>query len=160
MRLYLIHRKYYLDYLRAQKAVEQIVDEQEILMQRLQPKSSLSEHEREHLPSNPTGGGGRVNKAEEYVISMEQLMIKARLAEAKAVLNNRKILLDQKEEELRKSKDIYNIIYTLKWVDNLKPELIIQESGYSRSQVYNIINQLTAQLERSNYDEGTTGKSE
>lgn len=144
-----------MDYLRAQKAVEEIIDQQEMLIQRLQPKSSLAEHEREHLPANPTGGGQKVNKAEEYVISMEQLMIKARLAEARAVLNNRKILLDLKEEELRKSRDIFNMIYTLKWVDNLKSELIIEETGYSRSQVYNIINQLERQLERSNDDEGT-----
>ena len=85
-------------------------------------------------------------------------MIKARLAEARALLNNRKILLDLKEEELRKSRDIFNMIYTLKWVDNLKAELIIEETGYSRSQVYNIINQLERQLERSNDDKGTVGK--
>ena len=149
MRLYLIHRKYYLAYLQAQKNVEQILDEHEVLLQRVQPKSSLAEHEREHLPSNPTGGGKKINKAEEYAIQVEERNIRARLKEAKDILFDRKLLLDQKEEELRKSKDIYNQVYTLRWVDGMKVDAIVMETAYSRSQVYNIIRHLERQLERS-----------
>ena len=47
MRLYLMHRKYYIAFLNAQNALESILDEQEVLMQKVQPKSSLAEHERE-----------------------------------------------------------------------------------------------------------------
>lgn len=149
MRLYLIHRKYYLAYLQAQKNVERILDEHEVLLQRVQPKSSLAEHEREHLPSNPTGGGKKINKAEEYAIQVEERNIRARLKEAKDILLDRKLLLDQKEEELRKSKDIFNRVYTLRWVDGMKVDAIVMETGYSRSQVYNIIRHLERQLERS-----------
>ena len=150
MRLYLIHRKYYLKYLQAQKAVEDILDEQEILLQRVQPKSSLAEHEREHMPSSPsTGGRSDSRKAEDYAIEIERRNIRARLDAAKEVMIDRKILLDAKEEELRKSKDIYNMIYTCRFIDGMKADAIVDYTGYSRSQVYNILGHLEKQLERS-----------
>lgn len=150
MRLYLIHRKYYLAFLKAQRNLESILDEQEVLIQRVLPKSSLAEHEREFLPNSPTTGGKALTrKAEEYAIEVERRKIKERLAEAREILSDRKLLLQIKEEELRKSRDIYNMIYTCKWVDGMKAEAIIDTTGYSRSQVYNIINRLEKQLERS-----------
>ena len=148
MRLYQIHRMYYIAYVRAQDTVDEILNEHEVLIQRVQPKSPLAEHEREHLPSNPPAGGTQINKAEEYAIQMEQKNIRERLKYAREVLDDRLVLLKQKEEELRRSKDIYNVIYTLKWVDGMKVESIVDITGYSRSQVYNIIRQLTRQLER------------
>lgn len=148
MRLYLIHRKYYLQYLQAQKIVEDILNEQERLLNKVQPKSTLAEHERDFMPSSPKVGGKRTNKAEEYAIEMERLRIKTRLTEAKALLQDRAMLLDQKEQELRKSRDIYNMIYRCKWVDEMKPEAIVFATGYSRSQVYSILGHLEKQLER------------
>ena len=56
--------------------------------------------------------------------------------------------LEQKEQELRKSRDIYNMIYRCKWVDEMKPEAIVFATGYSRSQVYSILGHLEKQLER------------
>ena len=151
MRLYLEHRKYFLLYLEAQKNLEGILNEYEIISQKVQPKNSLAEHEREFsketiLPAS----GQKVNKADEYVIAMEQRKIRQRLDDAKLILNERKGLLDIKESELRKSRDIYNMIYTLKWVDGIKVDAIVDETGYSRSQVYSIIKRLSKQLERSN----------
>lgn len=147
--MYLIHRKYYLQFMKAQRTLENILNEQELLLQRVQPKSSLAEHEREFLPSSPaTGGKILTRKAEEYAIETERRKIKERLSEAREILSDRKLLLQIKEEELRKSKDIYNMIYTAKWVDGMKADAIVESTGYSRSQVYNIINHLEKQLER------------
>lgn len=150
MRLYLEHRKQYLSYLEAQKKLEDIINEYEIILAKVQPKSSLAEHEREFskeaiLPPS----GKKVNKAEEYAIAMEQRKIRERLSDAKLILQERFNLLDLKEQEIRKSRDIYNRIYTLKWIDGMKAETIIEETGYSRSQVYNIVRHITKQLERS-----------
>lgn len=149
MRLYLIHRKYYIAYLIAQQNVERILNEHEVLLQKVQPKSSLAEHEREFLPTVVSGGGVPVKKAEEYAIEMERRKIRERLEDAKVILDERKVLLDQKEEELRKSKDVYNMVYCAKWVDGKKSDTIVQETGYSRSQIYNIIGHLKTQIERS-----------
>ena len=150
MRLYLIHRRYYKLYLRAQERVEKILNEQEEIFQKVEPKSSLAEHERDYLPNNPsTGGKGLSRKAEEYAIEMERRRIKERLSEAMDILADRRTLMLQKEEELRKSKDIYNMIYTLRWVDGMKPDAIVEATGYSRSQVYSITKQIQRQIERS-----------
>ena len=151
MRLYLEHRGYYLSYLEAQKKLEDIINEYEAILAKVQPKSSLAEHEREFsketiLPPS----GKKINKAEEYAITMEQRKIRERLFDAKLILQERFNLLDLKEQEIRKSKDIYNRIYTLKWIDGMKAETIIEETGYSRSQVYNILKHISKQIERSN----------
>lgn len=149
MRLYLEHRKLYLQYREATQKLENILNEYEIISAKIQPKSSLAEHEREFsketiLPAS----GKKINKAEEYAIAMEQHRIEERLYSAKLILKERTELLKLKEEEIRKSKDIYNMIYTAKWIDGLKPEAIVKQTGYSRSQVYNIVGHLTKQLER------------
>lgn len=149
MRLYLEHRRQYLLFLDAQQRLEQVINEYEVISQKVQPKSALAEHEREFsketiLPAS----GAKVNKAEEYAIAMQQRKIKERLESAELVLKKRSDLLNIKEAELRKSRDIYNMVYTLKWVDGLKADAIVEETGYSRSQVYNIIGHLTKQLER------------
>lgn len=148
MRLYLIHRKYYNSYLNAQRTVEEILDEQEILLQKVQPKSSLANHDREFLPTN-IGAKSDIHKTEAYVIEMERRELRERLSDATDILKERHYLLAQKEEELRKSRDIYNMIYLLKFVDGLKADAIAERTGYSRSQVYNIIGHLNKQLERN-----------
>ena len=150
MRLYLEHRKRYLEFVAAQHTVEQIINEYETIASRIMPKSALAEHEREFsaetiLPPS----GARVNKAEEYTIAMQRARIEERLAAAKTILQERAGLLEIKEAELRKSRDIYNLVYLLKWVDGLKADAIVQETGYSRSQVYSILKHLRKQLERS-----------
>ena len=150
MRLYLEHRRAYLLYVQAQEAYERIINEYEVIAQRIEPRSPLAEHEREFskeaiLPP----AGGKINKAEEYVIALQQARIKERLSAAKVVMQERFDLLSIKEQELRKSRDIYNLVYRLKWVDGLKADAIVQETGYSRSQIYNIIGHITKQIERS-----------
>lgn len=128
--------------------VERVLNEYEVISQKVQPKSSLAEHEREFSPLVVAALGQSINKSEEYVIAMEQHKIEERLHSAKLILQERTELLRLKEEELRRSKSIYNMIYTAKWVDGLKPDAIVRETGYSRSQVYNIINHITKQVER------------
>lgn len=149
MRLYLEHRKQYLLFVDAQNRLEQIINEYDIISQKVQPKSALAEHEREFsketiLPPS----GAKVNKVEEYTIAMQQRHIRERLNDAKLILQERMTLLDIKEQEIRKSRDIYNMIYTLKWIDGLKADAIVEETGYSRSQVYSILKHLKKQLER------------
>lgn len=148
MRLYLEHRKLYLQYKEALQKVENVLNEYEVISAKVQPKSSLSEHEREFSPVVVAAFGQSINKSEEYVIAMEQHKIEERLYSAKLILQERAELLKFKEEEIRKSKDVYNMIYTAKWIDGLKPDAIVKQTGYSRSQVYNILGHLNKQLER------------
>jgi hypothetical protein len=148
MRLYLEHRRRYLEYREAQGRLNSIANELEQIEQKVQPRSTLSEHEREHMPTSPRAQGTPINKAEEYVIALEQSGVYERMRCAKEILEIKTILLEQKEAELRKSRDIYNWVYCLRWVDGMKTDAIIRETGYSRSQVHNILKHLSKQLER------------
>lgn len=148
MRLYLMHREAYLNYLKAQSRVEEILDEREQLIQSVMPKSSLAEHEREFLPTSVPVKGRSVNKAERYAIEMEERLLKTRLEEATDALEHRKLILSERESELRKSHDIYNLVYTAKWIDGKKVEAIVKDTGYSRSQIYHIIGYLTGKVGR------------
>ena len=148
MKLYLIHRAYYLNYLEAQHRLEQILNEQEEMLARVEPKSTLANHEREHMASNPPATGTRTNKTEEYVIEAEKRHIADRLKVARQILQDRELLLKQKEAEIRKSKDIYNVVYVAKYIDGVKADRIYRDTEYSRSQIYNIIGHLKKQMER------------
>lgn len=146
MKEYLTHRQYYLQFLQAQESLRTIIDEREMLFQMTQPKSSVSDTER-------VSGGTRTNKAEEYVIALEQRRIKERTEEAKDILQDRLLLLKQKESEIRKSQDIWTMVYVAKYIDGMKPDRIqrsleYQDVYYSRSQIYEILRHLKKQLER------------
>lgn len=143
---YLEHRKTYLKYLQATQIVQNILDEQTLLFQLTQPKSSVTDGER-------VSGGSVMPKADQYVIGMEEGRIRERLQEAKSILYERQALLSQAEADLRRSEHTYDIIYTARWVDQYnfkRMQKILQSKGvyYSRSQLYNIIKRISRQIER------------
>lgn len=151
MKLYLDHRKYFLAYLSAQRKVERIVDEWAQIAEKANPRCTLAEHEREFIPITVPGGGDKIPKAEQYVLEMERRKIRERLAEAKEIRAERFDLLEQKEDEIRRSADLYDRIYVLKWIEHERPEDIADEVHYSRSQVYKIIGHISAQIERGGF---------
>lgn len=133
--LYPDYKRYALKYLESQKAVDAILDEKALIFQKTQPKSSISENER-------VDGGTRVNKAEEYVIAMEQRHINERLAEAKAIMLDRLDMLRQKESELRVSRDIHDVVYVCKHLDHMKIRQICKITHYSEAQVYRTLKEI------------------
>lgn len=143
---YLRHRKMYLDYLQAQSMVQQILDEDTMLFQLTQPKSSISDRER-------VSGGSVIPKAELYIIRKEEAHINERLTEAHMILHERYDLMHLEEADLRKSKDVYDQVYVAKWIDGYKADKMIKVLRtrgvyYSRSQIYNIMARIRQQIER------------
>lgn len=141
--MYLEHNKQYNEFVQAQNDLQAVIDEYLVVFQKTQPKISYGEH----TSGNPT------NKVEEFVIEVEQKQLRKRMAEAQQVLEAKKILLDIAEEHLRKSRNIYDLIYLKKWVDHKRPKDIYREldlmgMNYSRSHIYVIINRIKAQVDR------------
>lgn len=130
--LYVDYMQYKLRYFESQKIVNDILDEKTLIFQKTQPQSSFSDTER-------VDGGKKVNKTEQYVITMEQRHINERLEEAKAIMRERKALMIQKESELRDSMDIFDIVYILKWFDGLNAKQISKRINYSEAQVYRML---------------------
>ena len=134
---YLEHNKRYCDYLQAQRDLNEVLEEYMIVFQRTQPKGNYSER----ISGSPK------NKTEEYVIELDRRQLNRRIADAKLIIQAKKDLLDMAEEQLRKSKDIYDLIYTKKFVDRKRPKDIYREldlmgMNYSRSHIYEIIKRI------------------
>lgn len=135
--MYLTHNKRYCEYLQAQSDLKEVTDEYEVVFQRTQPKGNYSERV----------SGTPKNKTEEYVIEVERRHLKRRIEDAKEIVETKKFLLDLAEEDLRKSHDIYDLIYTKRWIDHKKPKDIYRELdlmgiSYSRSHIYEIIKRI------------------
>lgn len=82
------------------------------------------------------------NVLEEYVISLEEKDIDAKLDALRQSLSDWEILLEIQEGILRKSPDRYDRIYVLKYLDGCSIKKICKIMNYSRSQLYKILNQI------------------
>lgn len=141
---YLEHRKRYIEYKQAMDDLNQVLEEWILAFQRTQPKISYGDKVQ----------GQASNKIEEYIIEVENRRLKERKEVAEQIIDGKAKLLQLAEEDLRKSKNIYDLVYTFKWVDGLKPKEIYRRldlmgMNYSDSQIYEIRKRIKAQIERS-----------
>ena len=132
----------YLDYLDIQnkyilsmQEVNKILNEKELLFQRTQPKSPVTDIER-------VSGGLPENKIENYIIELERKKIDERLKRAKEIMNDRHELYLLSLEDLKRSKDKYDIVFVLKWMDGRNAREISKIMHYSESHVYRMINKI------------------
>lgn len=138
------HRKEYVEYQQAQAVLNGIIEEYMQALQRVQPHSPC-------LSDATTGS--RINRTEEYIIEVERKDLKRRAEDAERVLHLKRELLDLKEAELRKSKNVYDCLYAGKWIDHKKVseiqrELDLKGICYSTSQVYEILKRIRTEIER------------
>ena len=143
MRYYLEHNKQWCEYEQAEADLQAIIDEYMVVFQRTQPKVKYGEYT----------SGQPVNKTEEYVIEVERRRLKERMTEAQEIIQAKKVLLDFAERQVRNSRDIYDLIYTKKWIDRKRPKDIYREldlmgMNYSRGHIYEIIRRIKAQTGR------------
>ena len=141
---YLYHRKRYLEYRQAQEDLNSILNEWIMAFQRTIPKITYGDK----VQGTPT------NKVEEYVIELEHKQLRQRQQIAEQIIEGKAKLLEMAEADLRKSHNIYDLIYTCKWVDDMRPKEIYRKldlmgMNYSTSQIYEITKRIKAQLERS-----------
>ena len=118
-----------LKYLDAQKAYDDILTEKERMFSKTQPKGTAYDKE---LVSS----GHSESSFDEYLIEKERKQIDDKLYEMKELIEERAYLLKVKERQLRESKALFDRIYCLKYLDNLKVVQIAFKVSYSESQVY------------------------
>lgn len=144
MSRYLEHRRRYIEYRQAQEDLNNILNEWILAFQRTIPKITYGDR----VQGNPT------NKVEEYVIELENKQLRQRQQIAEQIISGKAKLLEIAEKDLRKSHNIYDLIYTFKWVDQMKPKEIYRRldlmgMNYSNSQIYEITKRIKAQIERA-----------
>lgn len=118
--------------------VDSILTEQEEIFTKALPNAISYE---EKVVTSKSG-----NVLESYVIAKEKRHIDERLVEAKRILAERKSLLKEKESELRDSKQIYDVIYTLRYIDRMPVWKICRSTHYSDRQVYRIMNAIRKEI--------------
>lgn len=91
-------------------------------------------------------GGKHDNGFDDYLEECEKHKIDKRLNEAINILHARAELLNLKEQELRASKDINDIIYVMHFLDGAKVLTISMALSYSQSQVYRIIEKIKKRI--------------
>ena len=64
------------------------------------------------------------------------------------LLEDRKLLLEMKETELRKSQDRYDKIYVYRFVDGYGINKVARTLNYSKSQVYRILDQIQKRCDK------------
>ena len=127
--LYVEFEEYKNKYYASQKEYDKILSEKEALFLRTQPKATTYDKER-------ISGGTPINSFEEYIESIEEKQIDARLDVARSILKDRERLLKLKEVELRNSKDWLDIIYVYYFIEKWTMRKIAKKIYCSPTEVY------------------------
>lgn len=140
--LYLDYEKIRKDYLEIQCRYHEILREKEKLFLKTQPQTS-------QFNKDSCVKGIKGNSFDSYLIEKERRCIDERLEESKALLNDRKGLLELKEQELKNSKDFHDKIYRMKYIDKWKTIKIANALGYDKSSVYRILRVINENIQKS-----------
>ena len=138
--LYVKYEEYKNKLHEAQDNFDSILSEKEKLFSKTQPGAIDYSKEKQSDDTN------EYNPFELYMMKMQEDLVEERLNEARTIINDRKFLLQSKEEELRNSKDWYDKIYVYRFIDKLPVEKIKNIMPYCRSSIYNIINEIEKNL--------------
>ena len=140
--VYIDYHNYLIKYHSAQKLVDRILDEKEIVFQKTQPKSTLADHERDYdkkINIHSSGRNENANVSEAYVIELEQKKITERLEDAKSIMQDRLVMVRQKEIELRESHNKYDRVYVMRYLDSMNARDIADSLDYSETHVFRML---------------------
>lgn len=133
--VYIDYEIYKSRYYETQRALNDILTEKEKIFTRTLPNAI-------HYDNQVVGGGLPHNNFDEYMAELEENKVNERLAEAKQLLFERQKLLYLKEQELRASKNKVDVVYRMRFLDDIKPSTIATALAYSESQIYRILEQI------------------
>lgn len=128
MFVYVVYEDFKNKYFESQNKYDEILREKEYLFSKTQPKAARTD--------KIIIAGTKTNVFDEYLVVKEKKRIDQRLEEIKAIVEDRSKLLKLKEIELRHSKNIWDKIYTMRYLDNLNIPKIAFVLNYSEVQIY------------------------
>lgn len=126
--LYVEYENYKNKLHKSQQVLDEIISEKEKLFAKTQPQST-------NLDKEPTKGGVPGDKFFEYVKEIIDNKIEERIVAAKSIVKDREELLLSKEEELRRSKNEYDIIYTYYFLEYKSIRQIERKIYKSKSEI-------------------------
>lgn len=126
--MYIKYEEYKRNYYDSQESLNDLINKKEELFGRTQPQST-------NYDKDKTNGGTPSNTFDTYIIAKDDVQLDERIEEAKKILKVRKLLLDSKEEDLRKSKDWLDKIYIYSYLDKLSIRKIEKKVPFGRSEI-------------------------
>lgn len=130
--IYKDYEKYKEAYYKSQERFHDVLNEKERLFSKTQPQST-------DYNKDKSSGGKPSNTFDNYLISVQEKDLDNKLNKRKKIMMQRKLLLELKEEELRKSKNIYDRAYVCRYLDNKPVKQIGRELAYCKTQVYEML---------------------
>lgn len=127
--LYLEYEKAKVNFKKAQEMFEDALLEKERLFTITQPKAIT--YDKDTVQTSPCG-----DVLDKYVIALEDERIEEKLRPFRELVLNRESMLDVKERELRKSVDVFDRIYTYRFLEGMSIKGISKIMSYSRAQTY------------------------
>lgn len=95
-------------------------------------------------PKNSIGGTGLEDKMMKYASELEEIEMK--ISKCKIILLEIQNQLKIKENELRESSELLDLVYLYKYIDKLKYYQIAKKIGYGKTKTYDLINELDKNL--------------
>lgn len=139
--IYLEYEMYKIKYIESQEQFSMVLTEKERLLTKTMP--SAIRYDKDKVQSSPTG-----NILEDYVVALEDEHIDEKLNQLRQILNDRKLLLEIKERELRQSQDMPDKVYVHRYIDGHGINRISRDLSYSKSQIYRILGQIEKRCDK------------
>ena len=89
------------------------------------------------------------NPLERYAVTMDEKQIDEKLDTLRRQIKDWSILIDVKENELRKSKDVPDRIFTLRYLDGVSVSRISNIVSYSKKQIYRILGKMDKTISKN-----------
>lgn len=133
--LYLDYERIKLKYTTLQEQFARVLLEKERLYTKTLP--SAIRYDKDKVMTTVDG-----NPLEDFVISVEDKSLDDKIERFRQLMKDWAVLLEVKEGELRRSRDIFNRIYVLKYLDNYSVSRIAKILHYDRTQIYRKLKQM------------------
>lgn len=82
------------------------------------------------------------NPLEDYVISVEEKELDVKIARLRRHLDDWRVLMDVKEQELRKSQVLIDRVYVMKYLDGLSVNKICRILHYEKTRIYELLTEI------------------
>lgn len=129
-----IEYEYYLQRLvETKRKYDALLQKKEELFEHTQPKGINTEKE-------TVSGGTKESPFDTYLISLER--IEERIVGIEGVLQKRKEMLAEIEDQLRRSVSIEDKVYRMRYLDRMRVFKIARKLNYSESNIYRILTQI------------------
>ena len=137
--IYLEYETLKAKYRRIQEQYDAVLTEHERLFTKTLPNAIT--YDRDTVQTSPSA-----DMLANYVIAEEEKGIDTQIRKYRRLLNERRRLLMAKEEELRKSQNKYDVIYTLKYLEGFGIKRIANTLNYSIPQVYRMVKNIEKRI--------------